>query len=203
MTWQPAFMISGIVPSWECHLQIEPKEMKTKIAETLIPSLGTLLYLFLIVPFFMIWIPRRILSSPEHIYRFDIGIGRYFGLAPIIVGIVIYFFCSGSFVFVAKGTPIPFTPNKELIVTGLYRFVRNPLYIAGVLVLAGEAILFQSLGIIIYCLIMFGGFNVHVLIEETSLAEKFGAQYGEYCKSVPRWIPRFKPYRKKIQIPNE
>ena len=194
-------MISGIVPSRECHLQIEPKEMKTKIAETLIPSLGTLLYLFLIVPFFMIWIPRRILSSPEHIYRFDIGICRYFGLAPIIVGIVIYFFCSGSFVFVGKGTPIPFTPNKELIVTGLYRFVRNPLYIAGVLVLAGEAILFQSLGIFIYCLIMFGGFNIHVLIEETSLAEKFGAQYGEYCKSVPRWIPRLKPYRKKDSDP--
>jgi protein-S-isoprenylcysteine O-methyltransferase Ste14 len=82
-------------------------------------------------------------------------------------------------------------------VTGLFRFVRNPLYIAGVLVLAGEAILFQSLGIFIYCLVMLGVFNVHVLMEETLLAEKFGARYKQYCKYVPRWIPRLKSSRKK------
>jgi protein-S-isoprenylcysteine O-methyltransferase Ste14 len=167
--------------------------MKSKIAETLITSLGTLFFLFLIIPFFLIWIPRRILLSPEHIYRFDIGVYRYFGLAPIVLGVVIYIFCSGSFVFIGKGTPIPFTPTKELIVTGLYRFIRNPLYIAGVLVLAGEAILFQSVGILIYFLVMFGIFNVHVLMEETLLEEKFGGTYEQYCKSVPRWIPRLKP----------
>ena len=75
-------------------------EMKSKIAETLIASLGTLLFLFLIIPFFLIWIPRRILLSPEHIYSFDIGVYRYFGLAPIVFGVVIYIICSGSFVFV-------------------------------------------------------------------------------------------------------
>ena len=171
--------------------------MKSKITETLIASLGTLFFLFLIIPFFLIWIPHRILLSPENIYRFDIGIYRYFGLAPIFLGVVIYIFCSGSFVFIGKGTPIPFTPTKELIMTGLYRFVRNPLYIAGVLVLTGEAILFQSLGIFIYCLVMFGVFNVHVVMEETLLAEKFGARYVQYCKSVPRWIPRLKSYWEK------
>jgi len=168
--------------------------MKSKIAETLIASLGTLFFLFLIIPFFLIWIPRRILLSPENIYRFDIGVYRYFGLAPIVLGVVIYILCSGSFVLIGKGTPIPFTPTKELIVTGLYRFVRNPLYIAGVLVLAGEAILFQSVGIFIYCLVMFGVFYFHVLMEETLLAEKFGVTYEQYCKSVPRWIPKLKPY---------
>lgn len=171
--------------------------MKSKIAETLISLLGTLLFLFLIIPFFLIWIPHRILLSPELIYRFDIGIYRYLGLAPIVFGVVIYIYCSGSFVFIGKGTPIPFTPTKELLVTGLYRFVRNPLYIAGVLVLLGEAVLFQSLGILIYCLVMFGVFNVHVLMEETLLAEKFGERYEQYCKSVRRWIPRLKSYRKK------
>ena len=169
--------------------------MKSKIAETLIASLGTLLFLCLIMPFFLIWIPRRILLSSEHIYHFDIGIFRYFGLAPIVLGIVIYIFCSGSFVFVGKASPIFFTPAKELIVTGFYRFVRNPLYIAGVLVLAGEAILFQSVGIFIYCLVTFGFFNVIVLMEETFLAEKFGVRYEQYCKSVPRWIPRLTPYQ--------
>ena len=169
--------------------------MKSKLAETLIASFGTLLFLLLIIPFWLIWIPHRILLSSENIYRFDIGIYRHLGLAPIVLGVIIYLICSGSFVFVGKGTPIPFTPTKELIVTGIYRFVRNPLYIAGVLVLAGEAILFQSLGIFIYCLITCGIINVVVRIEETRLAEQFGAKYEEYRKSVPRWIPRFKPYR--------
>jgi len=174
--------------------------MKSKIVETLIASLGTLFFLILIVPFFLIWIPHRIILSPEYIYQFDLGIYRYLGLAPIVLGVVIYLYCSGSFVYVGKSTPIPFTQTKELIVTGLYWFVRNPLYIAGVLVLAGEAILFQSVGIFIYCLVMFGIFNVHVFMEETFLAEKFGARYEQYCQTVPRWIPRLKSYRKKDSV---
>jgi len=167
--------------------------MKAKTSEIMPAFLGTLLFLIIIIPFFLIWIPRRILLSPEQIYRFDIGVFRYLGLVPIVLGVVIYVFCSGSFVFIGKGTPIPFTPTKELIVTGFYRFVRNPLYIAGVFVLAGEALLFQSIGIFIYCLVMFGIFNVHVLMEETFLADKFGAAYEQYRNSVPRWIPRLKP----------
>ena len=85
--------------------------MKSKIAEILPALLGTLLFLFIIIPFFLIWIPRRILLSPEHIYRFDIGLFRYLGLIPIVCGVVIYVFCSGSFVIIGKGTPIPFTPT--------------------------------------------------------------------------------------------
>jgi len=69
------------------------------------------------------------------------------------------------------------------------------LYVAGVSVLTGEALLFQSIGIFIYCLVMFGIFSFHVLMEEALLANKFGATYKQYLKSVPRWIPRLKPYR--------
>ena len=169
--------------------------MRAKTTQILSASLGTFLFLFLIVPFFLIWIPRRILLSPTHIYHFDIGAFRYLGLLPIVIGVIIYIFCSGSFVLIGRGTPIPFTPTKELIVSGFYRFVRNPLYIAGVLVLGGEALLFQSVGIFIYCLVMFGIFNIHVLMEETYLAERFGVTYERYRNSVPRWIPRSKPYK--------
>ena len=169
--------------------------MKSKASEILSALLGTLLLLFIVIPVFLIWIPRAILLSPEHIYRFDIGVFRYLGLVPIVFGIVIFIFCSGSFAFIAKGTPIPFTPTKELIVSGFYRFVRNPLYIAGVFVLAGEALLFQSGGIFIYCLVMFGIFNLFIMMEEKQLAEEFGSTYKQYCNSVPRWIPRLKPYK--------
>lgn len=157
--------------------------------------LGTLLHLILLVPFFLIWIPHEILSSSENAYLIDIGKFRYLGVIPIALGIIIYFWCAGNFVFVAKGTPVPFTPTKKLIVKGLYRFVRNPMYIAGVCILAGEALLFQSIGIFIYCLIMFGIFHLHALMEETLLASKFGLEYENYRKQVPRWVPRLTPCR--------
>lgn len=169
--------------------------MKAKVSEILPALLGTSLFLFILLPFFLIWIPNKILLSPEHIYLFDIGTFRYLGLIPIVFGVIIYIFCSCSFIFIGKGTPIPFTPTKELIVTGFYKFVRNPLYIAGVFVLAGEALLFQSIGIFIYCVVMFGVFNLHVLMEETFLSQKYGATYEQYRGSVPRWIPRLKPYK--------
>ena len=169
--------------------------MMAKTSEILPALLGTFLFLFIIIPFFYIWIPRQILLSPVYILSFDIGIFRYLGLLPIAFGTAICFWCCSSFVFTGKGTPIPFTPTKALIVTGLYRFVRNPLYIAGIFVLVGEAIFLQSIGIFIYFMVMFAAFSIHVLMEETILAENFGAVYEQYRNSALRWIPRFKSYK--------
>jgi len=169
--------------------------MKANFSKTFLAFVGTLIYLFLLVPIFVIWIPYEILSASGNDIELSNGAFQYVGFVFIALGSVAYFWCSGSFLFYAKGTPIPFTPTKELVVTGLYKFVRNPLYIAGTLVLAGETLLFQSIGIFIYTLIMFGVFHIHVLIEETLLKNTFGKKYEQYRRSVPRWIPRFKSYR--------
>ena len=169
--------------------------MKTNFSNTFLAFVGTLIYLFLLVPIFVIWIPYEILSSSGNDIELSNGVFQYVGFVFIALGGVAYIWCSGSFLFYSMGTPIPFTPTKELVVTGLYKFVRNPLYIAGTLVLAGETLLFQSIGIFIYTLIMFGVFNIHVLIEETHLENTFGKKYRQYRRSVPRWIPRFKSYK--------
>ncbi len=169
--------------------------MKAQKSENLLALFGTFIFLFLLLPIFLVWIPNRILSSPEYSYSLNAGRFKYFGMVPISIGFIIYIWCSSSFVTHGKGSPIPFTPTKRLVVKGLYRFVRNPLYIAGSLVLAGEALLFQSVGILIYCLVMFAIFNIHVFMEEKLLADQFGETYEQYRKSVPRWIPRLKPYR--------
>ena len=170
--------------------------MKPKIGKNLFASLGTLVFLFLLIPIIYVWIPYKILSSPNLYSPFDIGVFRFIGLAPIVLGLIIYFWCAHSFVFFGKGTPIPFTPTKQLVVKGLYRFVRNPMYIGGFFLIAGEALLFQSKALFIYSLVMFGIFNVHVLFfEEPYLADKFGGSYNRYRKSVHRWIPRLTPYR--------
>ena len=123
--------------------------MKSDIAEILKAFFGTLGFLFVLLPLVLIGIPYKIVSSPNHIHFFKIGTFRYFGLVPIVVGGIIYFWCSFSFVFFGKGTPIHSMPPKELVVKGLYRFVRNPMYIAGLLVLAGKVLLFQSKGVFI------------------------------------------------------
>ena len=170
--------------------------MESKISETIKAFLGTLGFLFVLLPIILIGIPYKIISSPNHTHLFYIGAFRYFGLVPIVVGGIIYFLCSLSFVFSGKGTPIHSMPPKELVVKGLYRFVRNPMYIAGLLVLAGEVLLFQSKGVFIYLLVMFGVFNFFVLgREEPRLETRFGEPYKRYRKSVRRWIPRLAPYR--------
>ena len=169
--------------------------MKTNFSKTFLVFVGTMIYLFLLVPIFVIWIPYEILSASGNDIELSNGVFQYVGFVFIALGVVAYIWCSGSFLFYAMGTPIPFTPTKKLVVSGLYKFVRNPLYIAGTLVLAGETLLFQSMGIFIYTLILFGGFNIHVLMEENYLENKFGKKYEQYRKDVPRWIPRFKSYK--------
>jgi protein-S-isoprenylcysteine O-methyltransferase Ste14 len=170
--------------------------MKSTLAETLLASLGTLLFLCLILPFFLIWIPYKILSSPNHMYFFDIGVFRYFGLAPILLGAVIIIWCSHSFVIFGKGTPMLLTPTQKLVVTGLFRYVRNPMYIAALLIIVGEALLFQAMGLFIYFLVMFVFFNLVILfIEEPYLAGKFVESYERYRKSVRCWIPHLSAYR--------
>lgn len=170
--------------------------MRSKTAEILHATLGTVLFLFLILPLFLVWIPYIILSTPNHDVLFDIGVIRYFGLFPIITGVVIYLWCSYNFVFFGKGTPIHFTSTKKLVVTGLYRFVRNPMYIGALLIIIGEALYFQSMILIVYAIISFGALNIFLcFFEEPYLSDKFGDNYDRYKKSVRRWIPRLIPYR--------
>ena len=168
--------------------------MRSITSETLSSLISTLVFLFLLIPIFYIWIPYEILSS-RFVLSFTIGKLRYIGILFIISGIFIAISCCIDFVVKGKGSPIPLSETENLIVSGFYRFVRNPLYIAGVFVFLGETLLFQSIGIFIYCLLMFAVFNVQVIMEETFLEERFGDSYKQYYEAVPRWIPRLRLYK--------
>ena len=157
---------------------------------------GTLGFLFVLLPVFFIGIPYKIISSPNHLLLFDIGELRYFGIISIAVGTIIYFWCSLCFVLIGKGTPIHSMPPQKLVVTGLYRFVRNPMYIGAFFILAGEVLLFQSQDLLAYFLLIFAIINVQVLaVEEPRLSDLFGGSYKHYRTSVRRWIPLLTPYR--------
>ena len=137
------------------------------------------------------YIPWRLRDNNQVIpYNFEAG----FAIALIATGIAIYFHTAfWGFAAIGKGTPAPIDPPKTLVVRGLHRYVRNPMYIGVLLVIAGQAWLFWSRGIAIYALCVAAVFHVWVLIyEEPALKKQFGEEYERYKASVPRWIPKLR-----------
>ncbi|MBZ5595544.1 MAG: isoprenylcysteine carboxylmethyltransferase family protein [Acidobacteriia bacterium] len=113
------------------------------------------------------------------------------GFLPLALGVAIYLWCAWDFATAGQGTPAPVDAPKRLVVRGLYRFVRNPMYVGVLLILLGESLAFRSTRILIYAALVFVFFNLFVLLyEEPALKRKFGASYEEYLNKVPRWIPR-------------
>jgi protein-S-isoprenylcysteine O-methyltransferase Ste14 len=113
------------------------------------------------------------------------------GVLLIVPGAALYLWCAWAFVTAGQGTPAPIDPPKRLVATGLYRMVRNPMYVGVVLILLGESIVFASLTLLGYALLAWMCCHLFVVLyEEPALRRKFGRSYKEYCKSVPRWIPR-------------
>ena len=95
------------------------------------------------------------------------------------------------------GTPAPIFPTSHLVVTGLYRYVRNPMYLAVVSAITGQGLILGNVTVLGYGAAIWLVFNVFVLAyEEPTLRKTFGAEYESYCASVPRWIPRLSPWRR-------
>ena len=94
------------------------------------------------------------------------------------------------------GTPAPIAPTKTLVVTGSYRFVRNPMYVAVLSLIFGQGLLLGNTAVLVYGLIVWLTVHAFVLLyEEPTLSANYGAQYDRYRASVRRWIPRLTPWR--------
>jgi protein-S-isoprenylcysteine O-methyltransferase Ste14 len=113
------------------------------------------------------------------------------GFLPMLLGTAMYLWCAWDFATAGQGTPAPIDAPKRLVVHGLYRFVRNPMYVGVLTVLFSESIVFRSRRILTYAIVVFVFFYLFVMLyEEPALKRKFGTSYEEYLTSVPRWIPR-------------
>jgi protein-S-isoprenylcysteine O-methyltransferase Ste14 len=109
------------------------------------------------------------------------------GLIPLLESIV-------RFVRVGRGTLMPNVPTECLVATGLYRFVRNPMYVGDLMVLAGEALLFRSYWLIVYAAAIWLVLDQFIRrYEEPTLLRRHGAEYARYCERVRRWWPRTSP----------
>ena len=151
-----------------------------------------------IVLSFAAYLPSEMISSEKHIVIDQIGKIRFIGPILVVIGVIGYLPCIWNFIFDAKGSPFPGDTQKYLIVKGLYRYVRNPMYISWYLIIFGEALFFQSLDLLLYLSFWIVFFEIKVIFfEERSLKKRFGETYEHYRKSVRRWIPRLTPYREK------
>lgn len=118
---------------------------------------------------------------------------RYLGLPLILIGATGLIWCIWEFFSEGQGTLAPIDPPKHLVVRGLYKYVRNPMYVAVVTTLIGEAIFFISPAVVIEA----GAFIIlaHLFVawyEEPALRRQFGDSYEIYSQTVGRWIPRFR-----------
>ncbi len=137
---------------------------------------------------------------PFAITRFRIPAGqplghRFLAAALIIAGLTPALESVRRFIYVGRGTLIPTVPTEHLVVSGLYRYVRNPMYVGVMVALAGEATLFWSRGLLVEWALVCAGFNLVVrLYEEPTLTRRHPEEYPLFKRHVPRWFPRLTPW---------
>jgi len=121
-------------------------------------------------------------------------------LGPLfmLIGGIFALLCAGTFVLWGRGTPAPFDAPRRFVVVGPYKYVRNPMYIGGWMVLFGFGLYLHSFSILLMSLAALLLAHLFVILyEETHLRDKFGVTYVDYCNSVPRWIPRLPGAKQK------
>jgi len=136
------------------------------------------------------YIPYRIVLAAGQGFAFVWSPAAVAALFVMTLGAAIYFWCLWDFAKTGRGTPSPLDAPTRLVVRGLYRYVRNPMYVGVITVILGWAWLYNSAAVLEYAGWIFLLFNgVIFIIEEPSLRRQFGAEYEAYSKKVGRWIP--------------
>ncbi|WP_090822970.1 isoprenylcysteine carboxylmethyltransferase family protein [Arthrobacter sp. yr096] len=156
--------------------------------------IGTVLFLFLapgVVAGFVPWL----ISGWRWFDWGSAWIGMLFAWSAIAAGVAFLLHAFALFAL-HRGTPAPVAPTETLVVTGAYRFVRNPMYLAVLSIILGQALLFGSWRLVIYAVIVLAAVFAFVKgYEEPTLTETYGEQYLNYQRNVPGWWPRFTPWR--------
>jgi protein-S-isoprenylcysteine O-methyltransferase Ste14 len=120
---------------------------------------------------------------------------RWIGVLLIVAGLPVLLDSFARFALKGLGTPAPVFPTKHLVISGLYRYVRNPMYLAVEMTILGQGLLLGNVTVVEYGALVWLLFHLFVLIyEEPTLRTSFGSEYESFCGAVPRWIPRFTPW---------
>lgn len=145
-----------------------------------------------IIPLFIIF------SFNNHLLTFNSilsGLMLILGILLIFLGLLFVAYTNKSFLKIGKGTLAPWDPPKKLVIDGAYRHVRNPMISGVLMIVLGEALIFASIELFLLFILFFIVNHIYFAYsEEPGLIKRFGEEYIEYSKNVPRWIPRLKPW---------
>lgn len=154
--------------------------------------------------FFLVLAPGTVAGFvPWYLCRWDMSppllgfaLLRIVGVLLVLAGLPVLLDSFARFALQGLGTPAPVAPTEHLVISGFYRYVRNPMYVAVVSLVLGQGLFFGSLSVLVYGASLWLIFTVFVMsYEEPTLRRRFGQAYTGYCAEVGRWLPRFKPYR--------
>jgi protein-S-isoprenylcysteine O-methyltransferase Ste14 len=155
-------------------------------------TVRSLLWVLLMPGVVAVYIPWRFFGVARAGAR-GIGALQIVGLAFIAIGVALLLACVWEFAHRGRGTLSPVDPPRELVVRGLYRYVRNPMYLAVTCIILGEAIAAQSFDLVIYWAVFIALAALFVIgYEEPYLRRRFGASYDAYTARVGRWVPRLR-----------
>lgn len=167
-----------------------PRVRQSRTQNTLILWGKSLLNALLFIAVFMVVLPcaaHRIITEKAPIPP---AIGMWAGGLLVCAGMVMWIHCLWVFSHKGRGTPLMLDAPKNLVTGGFFRIVRNPIMLAELMIIWGEVFFFANLGILIYAIVI--SIIAHILVvyfEEPELKGRFGQQYEEYCRRVPRWFP--------------
>ena len=150
--------------------------------------LRAVVYATLFIAFGLVFLPSWLLRNTGLASPAVTGPAEAAGAALVVAGGCLVGWSILSFVFVGKGTAAPFDPPRRLVVSGPFRYLRNPIYVGAIVAMAGAALYYRSWGLLAFDAAIAVIFHVLVrAYEEPVLRRTFGTAYDTYCASVPRW----------------
>jgi len=145
----------------------------------------------ILYPGFVVGVFPYLIAKTDFQNAFSSSFKFYFilGFIAFLFGLIILLHCILNFAIVGKGTLSPLDPTKQLVIKGLYKYSRNPMYVGVMLMLIGECLVTMSVPLLVYSGFVFIFFNLFViLMEEPRLSKTFGKAYNDYKQSVRRWF---------------
>jgi protein-S-isoprenylcysteine O-methyltransferase Ste14 len=156
---------------------------------------GTILFLCVAPGTFCVFVPWWISRWQMQPPFFGFDPIRWLGVLVLAVGALLVIETFARFALQGLGTPAPIAPTRTLVVTGSYRYVRNPMYVGVLSVVFGQGLLFGNGWVLLYGLAAWAAVHGFVLAyEEPTLARTYGDQYARYRANVRRWLPRLRPW---------
>lgn len=159
-------------------------------------AIGTTVFFFVAPGVVAFLVPYLIAQWQSGSWQFDPPVTQWLAVVLGVVGTIALIECFVRFVIKGVGTPAPIAPTEHLVVTGLYRLVRNPMYVAVLMIVIAQGLSFASIAVLVYAALLWVVLTAFVMTyEEPTLAATYGEEYATYRRNVRRWIPRLIPWK--------